>query len=159
MASDNADRGPLSCISLGFHYDRLDLAGRVVYVSAPAASRKGNGVALEWLGSAATVTVAVAGIAGTSHAASMSRRAQIEVARLSQGQTLLAEKRTVYAEFLHAAGELVSVLKHRDRLQESLRTSQEALDFNPADGRLPAMIERLDAMGTMGSTIAYRYEG
>jgi hypothetical protein len=116
-----------------------------------------NGVALEWLQPAATAVVAVAGIAGTSRAASMSRRAQIEVARLGQRQALLVEKRIVYADFLQATEELISVLRRRDRLQESLRTSQEELDSTPTDTRISLMIKRLDEMGSQLTDLNNEY--
>jgi hypothetical protein len=127
-------------------------------VSAFATDGKMDGVASEWLPSVTTALVAVAGIAGTLRGASVSRRAQIEVARLNQVQALLVEKRTVYADFLQATDELISVLKRRDRLRESLRTLREEVDAEPSASRLPVVTERLDLLGSERTDLSNRYD-
>jgi hypothetical protein len=118
----------------------------------------GDLVPWEWLAPVATAVVGVAGITGTVRAASVSRRAQIEVARLAQVQALLIEKRTVYAEFLRTAEEIVSTINHRRILQKSLVKLKEEFAADAKRVQTEHFKERLDKLGTDVATAGQKYD-
>ncbi|WP_147252674.1 hypothetical protein [Micromonospora endolithica] len=105
-------------------------------------------MAWEWLGPTATAVVGVAGITGTVVAAALTRRAQVEAARIAPAHSLLADKRVLYAKFLRSAEDqkdsALKLSKIRLQLQE-FRTEVEAFE-DSAQEPPQSLVERVERL-------------